>query len=132
MIVDEVQTGMATTGKFWAHEHWDLPTPPDFVLYSKKMGVAGFYHNAETKPSTGAFRRGLSVERKGVCLTVFDGVCGFCTSAGADTRWGTLGCPDGRDAVFFFWEGQCMHRFESHASVLLLRIIALRTSLPPL
>ena len=24
MIVDEVQTGVAATGKFWAHEHWDL------------------------------------------------------------------------------------------------------------
>lgn len=23
-IVDEVQTGVATTGKFWAHEHWNL------------------------------------------------------------------------------------------------------------
>jgi len=25
MIVDEVQTGVGATGKYWAHEHWDLP-----------------------------------------------------------------------------------------------------------
>ena len=33
LIVDEVQTGVGATGKFWAHEHWDLPTPPDMVFF---------------------------------------------------------------------------------------------------
>lgn len=51
MIVDEVQTGVGATGKFWAHEHWDLDTPPDFVSFSKKMQAAGFYHAAETRAS---------------------------------------------------------------------------------
>lgn len=51
MIVDEVQTGVGATGKFWAHEHWDLNTPPDFVTFSKKMQAAGFYHAAETRAS---------------------------------------------------------------------------------
>ncbi|RAL68684.1 hypothetical protein DID88_007392 [Monilinia fructigena] len=27
LIVDEVQTGVGATGKFWAHEHWNLETP---------------------------------------------------------------------------------------------------------
>ena len=45
-IVDEVQTGAGPTGKFWAHEHWNLPEPPDFVTFSKKMQAAGFYHKA--------------------------------------------------------------------------------------
>lgn len=36
LIVDEVQTGVAATGRFWAHEHWGLETPPDFVTFSKK------------------------------------------------------------------------------------------------
>ncbi|KAJ3227979.1 hypothetical protein HK099_007848 [Clydaea vesicula] len=49
MIVDEVQTGVATTGKFWAHEHWNLSTPPDFVTFSKKMQSGGVYHNLSTR-----------------------------------------------------------------------------------
>lgn len=51
LIADEVQTGMGVTGKFWAHEHWNLPTPPDFVTFAKKMAATGFYHSAETRPS---------------------------------------------------------------------------------
>jgi 4-aminobutyrate aminotransferase/(S)-3-amino-2-methylpropionate transaminase len=42
-IVDEVQTGVGATGKFWAHEHWNLPTPPDMVTFSKKAQTAGYY-----------------------------------------------------------------------------------------
>lgn len=49
MIVDEVQTGMGATGKFWAHEYWDLPSPPDIVTFSKKMQAAGFYHNMDLR-----------------------------------------------------------------------------------
>jgi len=51
MIVDEVQTGMGATGKFWAHEHWNLTSPPDIVTFSKKMQAAGFYHNIDYRPS---------------------------------------------------------------------------------
>ena len=43
MIVDEVQTGVGATGKFWAHEHWNLSTPPDMVTFSKKAQTAGYY-----------------------------------------------------------------------------------------
>lgn len=43
LIVDEVQTGVGSTGKFWAHEHWDLPSPPDMVTFSKKAQTAGYY-----------------------------------------------------------------------------------------
>ncbi|RPB25905.1 4-aminobutyrate aminotransferase, partial [Terfezia boudieri ATCC MYA-4762] len=43
LIVDEVQTGVGATGKFWAHEHWDLQTPPDMVTFSKKAQTAGYY-----------------------------------------------------------------------------------------
>ncbi len=42
-IVDEVQTGVGATGKFWAHEHWNLPSPPDMVSFSKKAQTAGYY-----------------------------------------------------------------------------------------
>ncbi|KAJ1919488.1 hypothetical protein H4219_001959 [Mycoemilia scoparia] len=49
-IVDEVQTGAGASGKFWAHEHWDLETPPDMVTFSKKMQAAGFYHTSKLRP----------------------------------------------------------------------------------
>lgn len=42
-IVDEVQTGAGVSGKWWAHEHWGLETPPDVVTFAKKMQAAGFY-----------------------------------------------------------------------------------------
>ncbi|KAJ4348743.1 4-aminobutyrate transaminase [Didymosphaeria variabile] len=42
-IVDEVQTGVGATGKFWAHDHWNLDTPPDMVTFSKKAQTAGYY-----------------------------------------------------------------------------------------
>lgn len=54
-ICDEVQTGFGGTGKFWAHEHWDLKEGqdafPDFVTFSKKAQAAGFFHKKETRPS---------------------------------------------------------------------------------
>ncbi|KAB8416390.1 hypothetical protein FH972_024909 [Carpinus fangiana] len=44
-IVDEVQTGVGATGKFWAHDHWNLPAghEPDMVTFSKKAQTAGYY-----------------------------------------------------------------------------------------
>lgn len=47
MIVDEVQTGVGATGKFWAHEHWGLTDPPDMVTFSKKAQAAGFYYGRD-------------------------------------------------------------------------------------
>lgn len=52
MIVDEVQTGVGATGKFWAHDHWNLDTPPDMVTFSKKAQTAGYYFgNPELRPN---------------------------------------------------------------------------------
>ncbi len=36
LLFDEVQTGWGATGKLWAHEHFDLPCPPDAVMWAKK------------------------------------------------------------------------------------------------
>lgn len=49
LILDEVQTGCGSTGKFWAHEHWGLDEPPDIVTFSKKMLIGGFYHRPEVR-----------------------------------------------------------------------------------
>lgn len=52
LIVDEVQTGVGATGKFWAHEHWNLQDPPDMVTFSKKAQTAGYYFgNSELRPN---------------------------------------------------------------------------------
>lgn len=51
-IVDEVQTGVGATGRFWAHDHWDLSDPPDMVTFSKKAQTAGYYFgNSEIRPN---------------------------------------------------------------------------------
>ncbi|KAG8414999.1 4-aminobutyrate transaminase [Metarhizium acridum] len=47
LIVDEVQTGVGATGKFWAHEHWNLQDPPDMVTFSKKAQTAGYYYRSK-------------------------------------------------------------------------------------
>ena len=46
LIVDEVQTGLGATGKFWAHEHWDMEDPPDMMTFSKKAQTAGYYYGS--------------------------------------------------------------------------------------
>ena len=52
MIVDEVQTGVGATGKFWAHDHWNLSEPPDMVTFSKKAQTAGYYFgNSALRPN---------------------------------------------------------------------------------
>jgi 4-aminobutyrate aminotransferase/(S)-3-amino-2-methylpropionate transaminase len=50
-VVDEVQTGGGATGRFWAHEAWDLPEPPDAVTFSKKMQLGGCYFRDELMPA---------------------------------------------------------------------------------
>jgi 4-aminobutyrate aminotransferase / (S)-3-amino-2-methylpropionate transaminase len=49
MIVDEVQTGVGSTGTFWAHEKWGLSkgNEPDIVTFSKKFQAAGWYFHDE-------------------------------------------------------------------------------------
>jgi 4-aminobutyrate aminotransferase/(S)-3-amino-2-methylpropionate transaminase len=36
LIFDEVQTGWGATGRLWAHERFELPLPPDAVVWAKK------------------------------------------------------------------------------------------------
>lgn len=43
LVLDEVQTGVGITGTLWFHEQLNLPTPPDFVCFGKKMQMGGFF-----------------------------------------------------------------------------------------
>lgn len=52
-ICDEVQTGGGVSGKWWAHEHWGLETPPDIVTFAKKMQAAGFYYRSNMNNNWG-------------------------------------------------------------------------------
>ncbi|XP_060571459.1 4-aminobutyrate aminotransferase, mitochondrial-like [Ruditapes philippinarum] len=52
-LVDEVQTGCGVTGKFWAHEHFNLTDTPDVVTFSKKMLTGGFYQKESFIPKEG-------------------------------------------------------------------------------
>lgn len=52
LIMDEVQTGVGATGKFWAHEHFNLTPAADMVTFSKKFQSAGYYfHDPEIVPN---------------------------------------------------------------------------------
>lgn len=54
-IVDEVQTGGGASGRFWAHEHWELPDgeEPDYVCFSKKLQTGGYFHKESARPDVG-------------------------------------------------------------------------------
>ena len=41
LIYDEVQTGVALTGKFWCHQHFGEKARPDIIAFGKKMQVCG-------------------------------------------------------------------------------------------
>merc|ERR1712048_737537 len=52
-IVDEVQTGVCCSGHMWAHEAWGLEDSPDFVCFSKKALLGGYYYKDEFQPPQG-------------------------------------------------------------------------------
>ena len=41
LIYDEVQTGVALTGKFWCHQNFSEQARPDIIAFGKKMQVCG-------------------------------------------------------------------------------------------
>jgi L-lysine 6-transaminase len=41
LIYDEVQTGVALSGKFWCYEHFGPKARPDIIAFGKKMQVCG-------------------------------------------------------------------------------------------
>ncbi|KAJ5407454.1 hypothetical protein N7465_008738 [Penicillium sp. CMV-2018d] len=78
LIVDEVQTGFGATGKFWAHEHWALPSPVDIVTFSKKAQTAGYFFSDENLRPDKAYRQFNTwmgdAARIIICNTVIDGI----------------------------------------------------------
>ncbi|KAK6382652.1 4-aminobutyrate transaminase [Exophiala oligosperma] len=57
LIADEVQTGFGATGRFWAHEHWQLSSPPDMVTFSKKAQTAGYFFGDDSLTPDKAYRQ---------------------------------------------------------------------------
>ncbi|SPJ82314.1 probable UGA1 - 4-aminobutyrate aminotransferase (GABA transaminase) [Fusarium torulosum] len=57
LIADEVQTGFGATGSFWAHDHWNLTSPPDIVTFSKKAQTAGYFFGNEMLIPDKAYRQ---------------------------------------------------------------------------
>lgn len=41
LIYDEVQTGVAVSGRFWCHEHFGEAARPDLIAFAKKMQICG-------------------------------------------------------------------------------------------
>lgn len=76
-IVDEVQTGAGSTGKFWAHQHWNLDNPPDLVTFSKKMQTGGYYCKREFRPEIGyrIFNTWMGDPSKMIQLQTFVDAC---------------------------------------------------------
>ena len=66
-IVDETKTGVGSSGKYWAHQHWHLPSEraPDYVTFGGKSGLAGFYATEAHKLNDEAtsFEDGLDLAR---------------------------------------------------------------------
>ncbi len=55
LIYDEVQTGVALTGRFWAHEHY---VKPDIIAFGKKSQVCGILvGNRVDEIDTNVFRK---------------------------------------------------------------------------
>lgn len=52
-IVDEVQTGVCASGHMWAHQAWGLEESPDFVVFSKKALLGGYYYKDDYQPTQG-------------------------------------------------------------------------------
>ena len=52
-IADETSTGVGSSGKFWAHEHWNLEDSADIVTFSQRSGIAGFFSTVDFKLAEG-------------------------------------------------------------------------------
>jgi len=52
-LVDEVQTGVLASGHMWAHQAWKLHEPPDFVIFSKKAQLGGYFYKESFQPPQG-------------------------------------------------------------------------------
>lgn len=56
-IIDEVQTGVGATGKFWCHEWAEIQPPVDLVTFSKKFQSAGYWFHDDRFIPNKAYRQ---------------------------------------------------------------------------
>ncbi|KYK61442.1 4-aminobutyrate aminotransferase [Drechmeria coniospora] len=75
LIADEVQTGIGATGKFWAHEHWNLQDPPDMVTFSKKAQTAGYYYRTKALRPNKPYRQFNTWMGDPAKALLFRGIC---------------------------------------------------------
>jgi L-lysine 6-transaminase len=54
LILDEVQTGVGLTGKFWAYQHTGIT--PDIIAFGKKMQVCGILASERINEVDGVFK----------------------------------------------------------------------------
>jgi L-lysine 6-transaminase len=53
-ILDEIQTGVGTTGKFWAYQHTGMT--PDIISFGKKMQICGILASEKINEVEGVFK----------------------------------------------------------------------------
>jgi L-lysine 6-transaminase len=54
LVFDEVQTGFGATGRWWAHQHWDVR--PDLLAFGKKSQCCGIAGGARLDEVDSVFR----------------------------------------------------------------------------
>src|SRR5437667_79945 len=106
LLFDEVQTGWGATGRLWAHERFDLPLPPDAVIWAKKAqnGVlfvseelATFFQeekkfNTTWEGDSVGMVRLLAILRRAV-VDLLGERAELGTAPGPEVRVGALECP---------------------------------------
>ncbi len=50
-VVDEVHTGLGSTGKMWACEYWMTEDPADILVFGKKAHVSGYFCKPQFRPA---------------------------------------------------------------------------------
>jgi acetylornithine/N-succinyldiaminopimelate aminotransferase len=83
ICMDEIQTGIGRTGKFWAYEHYHIQ--PDIVTFAKAIGgglpLGGLFSATRINRSIAKGRSWQYLWRQSPCL------CGWTGCHGRNTKW---------------------------------------------